>query len=105
MKDFQKLATRSQADGHLQQKLKQLLKLSKEKWDAACSHSTTAVQVCLFIRLLFPCLDFCKLRGAASDCTSVKSAAEAEAAAQVRCCVFASHVRPGEALFKLFLRA
>ena len=45
VKDFQKLAVRSEADGHLQQKLKQLLKLSKEKWDAACDHSKIAVQV------------------------------------------------------------
>ena len=44
VKDFQRLAGRSEADGHLQQKLKQLLKLSKEKWDAACEHSKTAVQ-------------------------------------------------------------
>ena len=29
----------------MQQKLKQLLKLSKEKWDAACEHAKTAVQV------------------------------------------------------------
>lgn len=35
----------SEADGHLQQKLKQLLKLSKEKWEAACEHAKTAVQV------------------------------------------------------------
>ena len=45
MKDFLKLARLSEADGHLQQKLKQLLKLSKEKWDAACEHAKTAVQV------------------------------------------------------------
>ena len=45
MKDFQRLAASSEADGHLQQKLKQLLKLSKEKWDAACDHSKSAVQV------------------------------------------------------------
>ena len=45
MKDFQRLAATSEADGHLQQKLKQLLKLSKEKWDAACDHSKSAVQV------------------------------------------------------------
>ena len=46
MKDFQRLAASSEADGHLQQKLKQLLKLSKEKWDAACEHSKSAVQAC-----------------------------------------------------------
>lgn len=45
VKDFLKLARLSEADGHLQQKLKQLLKLSKEKWDAACEHAKTAVQV------------------------------------------------------------
>ncbi|KAK9803793.1 hypothetical protein WJX73_009593 [Symbiochloris irregularis] len=45
VREFQKLARMSEADGHLQQKLKQLLKLSKEKWDAACDHAKTAVQV------------------------------------------------------------
>ena len=45
MRQFQKLALLSEADGHLQQKLKQLLKLSKEKWDSACDHGKTAVQV------------------------------------------------------------
>ena len=45
MRQFQKLALLSEADGHLQQKLKQLLKLSKEKWDSACEHGKTAVQV------------------------------------------------------------
>ena len=49
VKDFQRLAASSEADGHLQQKLKQLLKLSKEKWDAACDHSKSAVQACLMI--------------------------------------------------------
>lgn len=44
VREFQKLARMSEADGHLQQKLKQLLKLSKEKWDAACEHAKTAVQ-------------------------------------------------------------
>ena len=42
---FQQLARLSEADGHLQQRIKQLLKLSKEKWDAACDHAKTAVQV------------------------------------------------------------
>lgn len=46
MKEFLKLVNFSEADGHLQQKLKQLLKLSKEKWEAACEHAKTAVQVC-----------------------------------------------------------
>ena len=45
VRQFQKLALLSEADGHLQQKLKQLLKLSKEKWDSACDHGKTAVQV------------------------------------------------------------
>lgn len=45
MRDFQALARLSEADGHLQQRIKQLLKLSKEKWDAACDHAKTAVQV------------------------------------------------------------
>ena len=45
VRDFQHLARLSEADGHLQQRIKQLLKLSKEKWDAACDHAKTAVQV------------------------------------------------------------
>ena len=45
MREFQALARLSEADGHLQQRIKQLLKLSKEKWDAACDHAKTAVQV------------------------------------------------------------
>ena len=45
VREFVQLARLSEADGHLQQKLKQLLKLSKEKWDAACEHGKTAVQV------------------------------------------------------------
>ncbi|KAK9825886.1 hypothetical protein WJX81_001066 [Elliptochloris bilobata] len=45
VREFQQLARLSEADGHLQQRLKQLLKLSKEKWDAACEHAKTAVQV------------------------------------------------------------
>ena len=46
MRQFQQLARMAEADGHLQQRIKQLLKLSKEKWDAACEHAKTAVQVC-----------------------------------------------------------
>ena len=46
VREFQKVAKLCDADGHMQQKLKQLLKLSKEKWDAACEHAKTAVQVC-----------------------------------------------------------
>ena len=45
VREFQALARLSEADGHLQQRIKQLLKLSKEKWDAACDHAKTAVQV------------------------------------------------------------
>ncbi|CAK0731822.1 hypothetical protein CVIRNUC_000047 [Coccomyxa viridis] len=45
VRQFQKLARMAEADGHLQQRIKQLLKLSKEKWDAACEHAKTAVQV------------------------------------------------------------
>ncbi|KAK9803940.1 hypothetical protein WJX72_006604 [[Myrmecia] bisecta] len=45
VREFQQLARISEADGHMQQKLKQLLKLSKEKWDSACEHAKTAVQV------------------------------------------------------------
>lgn len=47
MREFQRVAKLCEADGHMQQKLKQLLKLSKEKWDAACEHAKTAVQVML----------------------------------------------------------
>ncbi len=45
VRQFQRLARMAEADGHLQQRIKQLLKLSKEKWDAACEHAKTAVQV------------------------------------------------------------
>ena len=45
VRQFQRLARMAEADGHLQQRIKQLLKLSKEKWDAACGHAKTAVQV------------------------------------------------------------
>jgi hypothetical protein len=45
VRQFQKLALMSAGDGQLQQRLKQLLKLSKEKWDSACEHAKTAVQV------------------------------------------------------------
>ena len=44
VREFQQLARLAEADGHLQQRIKQLLKLSKEKWDAACEHAKTAVQ-------------------------------------------------------------
>jgi hypothetical protein len=54
VRDFQRLAKLSEADGHLQQKLKQLLKLSKEKWDSACEHAKTAVQVSR-IRYVWAC--------------------------------------------------
>ena len=47
VREFQRVAKLCEADGHMQQKLKQLLKLSKEKWDAACEHAKTAVQVAL----------------------------------------------------------
>ena len=33
--EFRKLALMAEADGHLRQKLQQVLKLSKEKWDDA----------------------------------------------------------------------
>ena len=49
VRQFQKLADMSGRDGHLDQRLKQLLKLSKEKWDAACDHALTAVNVRLFL--------------------------------------------------------
>jgi len=56
VREFLRLVTFSEADGHLQQKLKQLLKLSKEKWEAACEHAKTAVQV-RSAPLLFPVKD------------------------------------------------
>lgn len=40
---FRKLALLAEADGHLRQKLQQLLKLSKEKWDDARDHAMRAV--------------------------------------------------------------
>ncbi len=49
VREFLRLVTFSEADGHLQQKLKQLLKLSKEKWEAACEHAKTAVQVSIHL--------------------------------------------------------
>lgn len=54
MRQFQKLAEMSGRDGHLQQRLKQLLKLSKEKWDAACEHALTAVNVCFSTTMHLP---------------------------------------------------
>jgi hypothetical protein len=45
VRQFQKLALMSSGDGQMQQRLKQLLKLSKEKWDSACDHAKTAVNV------------------------------------------------------------
>jgi len=66
VREFQRVAKLCEADGHMQQKLKQLLKLSKEKWDAACEHAKTAVQVlvcplsALCIRVCLsnlPCID------------------------------------------------
>lgn len=60
VREFQRVAKLCEADGHMQQKLKQLLKLSKEKWDAACEHAKTAVQVfiCFTLCLLFKELPF-----------------------------------------------
>lgn len=52
VRQFQKLALMSSGDGHMQQRLKQLLKLSKEKWDSACEHAKTAVQVCKIVKFL-----------------------------------------------------
>lgn len=63
VREFQQLARLSEADGHLQQRLKQLLKLSKEKWDAACEHAKTAVQARARLRSSLrrdrPCLCLC----------------------------------------------
>ena len=41
--EFRKLALMAEADGHLRQKLQQVLKLSKEKWDDARDHAMRAV--------------------------------------------------------------
>jgi hypothetical protein len=41
--EFRKLAMLAEADGHLRQKLQQVLKLSKEKWDDARDHAMRAV--------------------------------------------------------------
>ena len=41
--EFRKLAQMAEADGHLRQKLQQVLKLSKEKWDDARDHAMRAV--------------------------------------------------------------
>lgn len=41
--EFRKLALLAEADGHLRQKLQQVLKLSKEKWDEARYHAMRAV--------------------------------------------------------------
>lgn len=43
MGEFRKLALLAEADGHLRQKLQQVLKLSKEKWDDARDHAMRAV--------------------------------------------------------------
>mmetsp|Transcript_10080 Transcript_10080/g.30159 ORF Transcript_10080/g.30159 Transcript_10080/m.30159 type:complete len:698 (+) Transcript_10080:368-2461(+) len=41
--EFRKLALLAEGDGHLRQKLQQVLKLSKEKWDEARDHAMRAV--------------------------------------------------------------
>ncbi|BDA44884.1 probable calmodulin-binding protein 60 B at N-terminal half [Coccomyxa sp. Obi] len=41
--EFRKLALLAESDGHLRQKLQQVLKLSKEKWDDARDHAMRAV--------------------------------------------------------------
>ena len=41
--EFRKLALLAEADGMLRQKLQQVLKLSKEKWDDARDHAMRAV--------------------------------------------------------------
>ena len=43
MGEFRKLALLAEADGMLRQKLQQVLKLSKEKWDDARDHAMRAV--------------------------------------------------------------
>lgn len=41
--EFRKLSLLAEQDGHLRQKLQQVLKLSKEKWDDARDHAMRAV--------------------------------------------------------------
>ena len=41
--EFRKLSLLAEADGMLRQKLQQVLKLSKEKWDDARDHAMRAV--------------------------------------------------------------
>jgi hypothetical protein len=41
--EFRRLALMAEADGHLRQKLQQVLKLSKEKWEEARDHAMRAV--------------------------------------------------------------
>jgi hypothetical protein len=64
--EFRKLALMAEADGHLRQKLQQVLKLSKEKWDEGRDHALRAVVVDNYLRVwysddsmdvgvLFPC--------------------------------------------------
>lgn len=66
MGEFRKLALMAEGDGHLRQKLQQVLKLSKEKWDEGRDHALRAVVVDNYLRVwysddsmdvgvLFPC--------------------------------------------------
>ncbi len=41
--EFRRLALLAEADGHLRQRLQQVLKLSKEKWEEARDHAMRAV--------------------------------------------------------------
>lgn len=41
--EFRKLAILAEQDGHLRQRLQQILKLSKEKWEEARDHAMRAV--------------------------------------------------------------
>lgn len=43
MGEFRRLAILAEQDGHLRQRLQQVLKLSKEKWDEARDHALRAV--------------------------------------------------------------
>ena len=62
VREFLSLVKLSEEDGHLQQKLKQLLKLSKEKWEAACEHAKTAVQVSNYYMGIYTTSSRCSAR-------------------------------------------
>ena len=92
VREFQKLARSSEADGHLQQKLKQLLKLSKEKWDAACEHAKIAVQVPSKLRFLSLCACVWGWQWALCSATTEPAFCPAGVLAPRCRCMFGAHV-------------